>query len=237
MDANEVECAALIQVYGQFDNTYLMNCVRDNPARLVPVVIVDVNQRDAPDVLEDLVQRGAVGVRLCPGDRSPGDDPLTIWRKAAELEIPVDLYGGYADFVATDFAQLAGELPDLTLIIEHLGGIGSEEAPTPVMFESILSLARFPNTYIKLHGLGEICPRPVPFPVPMRFESVPPFMAMAIEAFGPQRVMWGSDFPPVAGREGYRNALSWTRDHLSFCDEAAKHWIFADTAVSVFRMD
>jgi L-fuconolactonase len=36
-------------------------------------------------------------------------------------------------------------------------------------------------------------------------------------AFGPSRLMWGGDFPPVAGREGYRNALHWTLEHLAFC--------------------
>jgi len=49
---------------------------------------------------------------------------------------------------------------------------------------------------IKLPGFGEFCELPCPF------EAVPPLAEMALEAFGPQRVMWGSDYPPVSSREG-----------------------------------
>jgi hypothetical protein len=47
--------------------------------------------------------------------------------------------------------------------------------------------------------------------------------------------MWGSDFPPVAGREGYRHALCWTLEHLAFCSEADKAWIFGKTALSLCK--
>ena len=30
---------------------------------------------------------------------------------------------------------------------------------------------------------------------------------LALGCCGPRRMIWGSDFPPVSGREGYRNAL------------------------------
>jgi L-fuconolactonase len=69
----------------------------------------------------------------------------------------------------------------------------------------------------------------------MRFPNIPPFMEMAYEAFGASRVMWGSDFPPVAGREGYRNALRWPMEHISFRNDADKEWIFAKTALSLFK--
>ena len=69
----------------------------------------------------------------------------------------------------------------------------------------------------------------------MRFHDVPPFMEMAYEAFGARRMMWGSDFPPVAGREGYRNALHWPMDHIPFRDNAEKEWIFGRTALSLFE--
>ena len=28
--------------------------------------------------------------------------------------------------------------------------------------------------------------------------------------------MWGSDFPPVSNREGYKNALNWIKESKSF---------------------
>jgi L-fuconolactonase len=235
MGANGVEKAALVQVRGQFDNRYLIECVRRFPTRFCALVGVDTDRPDAPETLAHWVGEGAIGVRLGPAVRSPGSDSLAIWRKAAELAIAVTAFGSPDEFTSPWFEQVLTELPNLPVIIEHLGRIGRDEAPPYTRFRKILDLARYPNAYIKVHGLGEICPRPMPFPEPMRFPNVPPFMEMAYEAFGASRMMWGSDFPPVAGREGYRNALRWPMEHIPFRNNADKEWIFAKTALSLFK--
>jgi predicted TIM-barrel fold metal-dependent hydrolase len=68
-----------------------------------------------------------------------------------------------------------------------------------------------------------------------RFPSIPPFMEMADDAFGASRLMWGSDFPPVAGREGYRNVRQWTMEHMPLRTDADKEWIFGKTALSLYK--
>jgi L-fuconolactonase len=235
MNANGVAKATLVQVRGQFDNRYLMECVGRFPARVCALVGVDAHSSDAPEMLAHWVDKGAVGVRLDSTVRSPGSESLAIWRAADELGIPVSVFGSPDEFASPEFEQVLAELPNLRVIIEHLGRIGRDEAPPYRRFRQILALARHPNTYIKLHGLGEICPRPMPFPQPMRFANIPPFMEMAYEAFGAGRIMWGSDFPPVAGREGYRNALQWPMEHIPFRSDADKEWVFGKTALSLFR--
>ena len=74
MDQNEVDQAVLVQINGQFDNTYQFECEKRFPGRFVSVVIVDVDRPDAPQQLEALVAKGARGVRLRPDMRSPGVD-------------------------------------------------------------------------------------------------------------------------------------------------------------------
>jgi L-fuconolactonase len=234
MDSNGVEKATLVQVGGEFDNRYLLDCVRRFPSRFCALVGVDTDEADAPELLERWVAEGAVGVRLGPAVRSPGSDPLAIWRKADELGIPVSAFGSSDEFVSPWFEEVLAELPNLPVILEHLGRIGRAEEPRDPTFRKILALARYPNAYVKVHGLGEICPRPIPFPRPMRFPDVPPFMELAYDAFGARRMMWGSDFPPVSGREGYRNALRWTMDHIPFRDGEDREWIFGKTALSLF---
>jgi L-fuconolactonase len=235
MHANGVDKATLVQVRGQFDNRYIMDCVQRFPGRFSPVVIVDTDKPDAPETLARWASEGAEGIRLSPTTRSPGNDPLGIWRKAAELGMPVTCLGSSERFTSPLFTQVAQEFPSLPIIIEHLGGIGRDETPPYPTFRKILALAQYPNTHIKVHGLGEICHRPMPFPVLMRFQNIPPFMTMAYDAFGASRMMWGSDFPPVAGREGYRNALQWTMEHIPFRSEGDKEWLFGKTALSLFR--
>jgi L-fuconolactonase len=88
---------------------------------------------------------------------------------------------------------------------------------------------------MKIPGLGEFCQRPMPFVQPFPFDPVRPLIEMAIEAFGPRRLMWGSDFPPVASREGYRNALRWPMEQVNFTGEEDKEWIFGKTATTLWK--
>src|SRR4051794_41315332 len=174
MDRNGVELAALIQINGQSDNSYQAECVRRYPDRLRSVVIVDTNRPDAPAVLERWVAEGATGVRLRPDVRSPGDDPLAIWRKAAELGITVSCGGSRPDFESDAFAAVFEACPTLPIVIEHLGGLKWTDVdpagPRPKMFE----LARYPNAYVKIHGLGEFSQRAMPVREPLPFvEPIP----------------------------------------------------------------
>ena len=99
------------------------------------------------------------------------------------------------------------------------------------------ALSRFANVTLKFHGLGEFCERNVPMTNPNPFEGqVGPILAMALDAFGPRRMMWGSDWPPVSRREGYGNALNLTRDYLrERCSEDVLAAMFGGTALKVYQ--
>lgn len=235
MTRNAVDYAVLIQINGVYDNSYLVECLRRFPGRFSGVGIVDVGRPDAPEQLAGLADQGIEGVRLNAANRSPGDDPLAIWRKADELGLMVSCAGRVDEFGSPDFEAIIKELPNLRVVIEHLGGGGQDTAPYDA-YRRVLALAQYPNTYMKIPGLGEICARPMPFIQPFPFAgNVPPLVEMAVAAFGARRLMWGSDFPPVAFREGYRNALRWPMEHVSYANAEDKAWIFGDTAAALFR--
>jgi L-fuconolactonase len=239
MDRNRVARAVLVQYLGQYNNEYQFQCIRRYPDRFVSLVLVDAAKPDATEELERLVQRGAKGVRLRANTRSPGDDPLAIWRKAAELGIPVSCSGTNVEFASGEFAQLVREIPDATIILEHMGSTNYPDGePAPYeLRRKVFALARFPNVYIKVHGLGEFCARAMPVTEPFPFElPIPPILDMAYEAFGPQRMMWGSDYPPVSRREGYRNALRLIMDQLRAKSEQARRSIFGQVALDLFGL-
>jgi L-fuconolactonase len=239
MDRNGVEQALLVQYMGQYDNAYQAECVRRYPDRLASVALVDARSPAAVDELERLAEQGARGVRFRPGTRSPGDDPLALWRKASELGLAVSCGGTGAAFASPDFAGLVAALPDLPIVLEHLGSVNhpdGESAPYE-MRAKVFALARFPNVYIKIHGLGEFCTRTNPVQQPFPFETpIPPLLELAYAAFDPKRMMWGSDYPPVSGREGYGNALRWTMEQFSSKSERDKALIFGGVAQRVFRL-
>jgi L-fuconolactonase len=239
MDRNGVEVALLVQIKGYFDNDYQAECVRRFPGRLFSVVAVDTTQADAPDQLERLAEQGAHGVRLAPDTRSPGDDPLAVWRKAAELKLPVSVGGLSEQFAAVEFVQVIETLPSLPIIIEHLGGLkaGDGDAPPHPLRQRIFALARYPNVYIKIHGLGEICTRNMPVTTPFPFDPAGlSILRDAYAAFGPQRLMWGSDYPPVSGREGYTNALQLTMAKFMTKPAAEQTLIFGGVAAEVYGL-
>ena len=199
--------------------------------------MVDTDRPNATERLEEWVKEGMEGIRLGPATRSPGSDPLAIWRKADELGIPVSCQGSDVDqFGSAEFESVIQELPNLNIVIEHLGGGGQDTTPPHDKYRKVLALARYPNTFMKIPGLGELCSRPMPFRQPFPFENVPPLIEMAIDAFGPHRLMWGSNYPPVAGRgEGYRNSLWWTRERVPFKTEEDEEWVFGKTATTLWK--
>ena len=237
MDANGVERAILIQIRGQFDNSYQADCVRRYPDRLASVVCVDPGRADAPQELERLAAEGTTGVRLRPGDRSPGDDPLALWRKAAELGLSISSGGSGPEFADDAFAAIFEELPELPIVVEHLGSVNNprEESPESRPVEKVFGLSRYPNAYLKVPGLGEYASRAMPVKDPFPFvEPIPSLLERAYDAFGPTRMMWGSDFPPVSAREGYRNALAFPMERLANKPEAERAQIFGEVAWSIF---
>ena len=237
MDRNGVEKAVLVQYMGQFDNEYQFQCMCRFPERFASVVLVDVRSPDAADELDRLVDQGASGIRLRPSMRSPGDDPLAIWRKAAELKLPVSCSGTSVDFASDEFANLVQAFPDLPIAIEHLGSVNTpdDEIEHSGIRSKVFALSRFPNVYIKIHGLGEFCKKMRKISGQFPFETpIPNALEMAYEAFGPERMMWGSDYPPVSGREGYGNALRFTLEQFVSKDQKDRNMIFGEVARSVF---
>lgn len=236
MQRNGVDKAVLVQYRGNWAlNSYTVEAARRHRGKFCAVVLVDTSKPDAPRELQQWARAGVCGVRLAPDTRTPGPDPLAIWKKADELGMAVSVLGSVEQFASEDFFRLCQELPHLKIIVEHLASVGADAKPPYETYKKALRLAKLANTYIKTPGLGEICQRPVPFTDPV-FKNVPPVIKMAYDAFGPRRMMWGSDFPPSAGREGYANALNWSREHVStFAKPDEVEWIYGKTAESVFK--
>jgi predicted TIM-barrel fold metal-dependent hydrolase len=189
-------------------------------------------------------------VRLRADVRSPGDDPLAIWREAERVGIAVSCSGGGGALASPQFAELVAAVPRLPIVLEHMAGqhglsgrgqaaerSGNRQVDDGGL-KAVLGLARFPNVYVKLTGLGEFAERAMPVNHPFPFvRPIPPLLDQFCDAFGPGRLMWGSDYPPVSIREGYANALQFPMQELAHKGEADRAQIFGETALKVFPID
>src|SRR5437879_12920918 len=74
MERNGVDHAVLIQMNGQYDNSYQAECAGRHPNQLVSVVVVDPTRLDAADQLAREQERSATGQRL------GATEPQRLWR-------------------------------------------------------------------------------------------------------------------------------------------------------------
>jgi L-fuconolactonase len=237
MNSNDVSEAVLIQHGGTYDNDYLFECAERFPGRFKVTVLVDPEDPDQPGTLAKLAKRGAAGIRLYPQSRAAGKDPLATWKKAGDLGVVVSCLGGTELFAADEFHATVKACPGTTIVVEHLAGAKPTTMPDDPQFRKALELARLPNTYIKIPGLGEFTPRPPRLAPRLNFGKVQPLIEKVYEAWGPRRMMWGSDFPPVAGREGYRNALDGLRNHPALKNGDDGEWVLGKSAAKVWGFD
>ena len=52
--------------------------------------------------------------------------------------------------------------------------------------------------------------------------------------FGPQRLMWGTDWPVVNRHSSYSQALAVARDEMDFLNEKDREWILSKTVERVW---
>jgi L-fuconolactonase len=146
---------------------------------------------------------GLSGVRILPGMPYTGEHlPLLTegrWEPmlaAAERhEVPVVLFLAYHLPLIEGIAR---DHPDLRIIVDHLG---MPAPPTLPLSEALLdtlpdllALARFANVAVKFTGVPALSTEAYPF------AGLWPRLHRVVEAFGPDRLMWGSDYTRVTGR-------------------------------------
>lgn len=101
------------------------------------------------------------------------------------LTLDIEMRPG--DFPA--LLRLAERLPDLRMAIDHLARPVFQLGPTDEWRYGMESAARLPNVFCKISGLlTEV-------ELPWSIAPIRPFVEYALAIFGPQRLMFGSEWP------------------------------------------
>ena len=133
-----------------------------------------------------------------------------------------------------DVVALADAVPELTIVLDHLGKpqVGTPEVPyaahsTP-WAELVHDLAGRPNVSCKLSGL------PAESPGGWTEAQLRPFLDVALDAFGPDRLLFGSDWP-VSGSYGrwIDGVSSWLVDRVG---EHDRHAVLAENAERIYGL-
>jgi predicted TIM-barrel fold metal-dependent hydrolase len=149
-------------------------------------------------------------------------------------------------------AKLANAQPDMTIIVNHLGG-KIDPASGPDEFtkwrECIDAVARCPNVVMKVGGAQQrVGPWEPPFHMHRRATPIDstelcdmlyPWYSHAIAAFGPDRCMFESNFPVDKECVSYRtlwNAFKRIAAKAGL-SETEKAQMFSGTAARVYRLE
>jgi L-fuconolactonase len=118
-----------------------------------------------------------------------------VAERGLAFDVP-DAWPRHLDAVAT----LAADLPQLTVVVDHLGKPPRGSADYPAWRDALAGVAARENTVAKVSGLRMPAQ-------PYSVAALRPTWDTALELFGPSRLMYGGDWPMSVPDGGY--APTW----------------------------
>lgn len=221
-----------------FDNGYSLRAAEERSDRVVGVLgRVDPIGSDLEDrVAEFFSHTAALGLRFVLFNSWSEDwlrdgklDP--IMRLADQNNFPVEIFMPYA---SPDLQRMARRFPSVRIIadhmqIRHVRGIGPRD--TFRYWDETVSLAREPNVWLKVSHFPEAAlAEGYPFPTALdRFRELH-------SEVGADRLIWGSNYPPVARACSYRQSVDFVRKECGFLSAAEKDAILGTNFMSEFAV-
>ncbi|MGP4115238.1 amidohydrolase family protein [Streptomyces sp. 4N509B] len=236
LDAAGVAEAVLVQAEDSEADTAHMLAQADRHDWIVGVVgWVRLDDPDTAARQLDRWQRHPAfrGVRHLVHD-DPRDDFLrlpAVRRSLAMLArrgLPLDVPDAWPRHLA-DVAELADALPDLRIVVDHLGKPPADRDAFAAWRQTLEAVAARPNVVAKVSGLQTPGS-------PLTGETARPAVEAAFELFGPDRLMYGGDWPMTLGHGGYGHAwrvLSTLVGELSGAERAR---VLAGTGRAVYGL-
>ena len=233
MDEAGVAKAAVVHsstTYG-FDNSYVVDGCNQHPDRLVAVGSVDMLADDVAATIKGWAGKGLAGLRIFTGGSTKDFDPSELdnpksfkaWEMLAELGLPMCIQTGPVGL--PQVAMLARKFPRVNIILDHLGRPDVLDGPPYANAASLFEIADIPNIFMKL------TPR-IFGDVKKDKASAETFFPRVVEAFGAQRMAWGSNFPTSPGT--LAEILATAQAGLASLSADDQAWIFGKTAQRLY---
>ena len=230
MKKNGVERTVIIQViHYRWDNSYLASVLKQYPKMFHGVARVNPEDPAAPDHLSKLVKEQRFrGVRLSPAASAAGDwikgllmPPL--WKRCQELKVPMTLLMPVTRCV--DAAALIEKHPDLTVVVDHMADSPIDK---PQELEKLMALKRYPKVFVKISHTWSLSKQEFPW------RDTHDQVKRLYDAFGPRRLMWGTDWPVSEHKARYEQTLAVVRDEMKFLNDEDKSWMLSKTVERVW---
>ena len=128
-----------------------------------------------------------------------------------------------------EVTALVRDVPEVTFILDHLGKPRVAATLDTAWARDLRGLAALPNVYCKLSGLATEATDP-------HDPDLVAFLRLALDAFGPDRCLVGSDWPVLTSVMGYGRWRAVVLEAIADLTAAEQRQVMAETAVTVYRI-
>ena len=235
MKANGVEKTVIVHViHYRWDCRYAGDVIKGHRDKFMGVCRINPEADDAVKELDRWVKEyGFHGVRLSPSADAKGDwindRPRMdrIFDRAAELKVPMCILCSSTRL--PDVEKVIERHKDkLDVCIDHMADCPIDE---PGELKKLLALARFPRAFVKISHLWSLSKEKYPY------KDTHDQVKRLYDKFGPERLMWGTDWPGVDEHCGYAKALALYRDEIKFFTAEDRRWILGGTALKLWPFE
>jgi len=241
LDVGEVQIEALIfvqanPVWDEVDQeTAWVQHLREGDRRIQALVAGVPLDRGAAAVnasLERLShESGVAGVRQLIQDEPEGFSLQAPFveavRLAGQLGLTVDLC--VRNHQITEVTKLAQRCPEVTFVLDHLGKPDVAAGQWTDWLHDIKAMARLDNVRCKLSGLTTEAGEGT-----RGMNNIPRYLRAAVDAFRPERCLFGSDWPNAGLQISYAGWVSLVLDSVSDLAAHERDRVMRGTALEVY---
>lgn len=203
------------------DNAWALDVAERYPKRFAVIGRFDARAADARDQLRGwLTQKGMLGVRMSfhvkPFIDWLDDGSLDwFWKDCEQLDLPIS---ALVPGTVHKLRPVLDRHPGLKLLIPHMACPLDTHVPEAfAKLDDLLALARYPNVFVMVSSAPCFSNEDYPF------RDLHPYLRRIYDAYGPRRILWGSDLSRLKGT--YKECLDLFRYELDFLSEDDKEWI------------
>ena len=182
-------CAIQTSTFYRFDNRYICDSSAANRSWIAGVCTLDPDDPHSPGLLKHYVQKyGIKGMHSIPasGGRLDHSGVRALWKSGLEAGIVINVLAGHDKTDEVD--RMLTAFPRLRVVLDHC--MNPKAGPElDAIVADVLRLARHKNLHAKLTFIPTGSATGYPCA-----DMHAPCMKI-IDAYGPERCIWGSDFP------------------------------------------
>lgn len=129
-----------------------------------------------------------------------------LWTAAERAGLPLQIF--VSNTLMPHIERTVQKHPGLKVLVNHLGLTAGHDEGAFVDYANLLALARYPNVAVKASCMPFYSKDAYPFP------KLHPFMRQALDAFGPTRYFWGTDYSRLPASCSYRQSVTMFTEEL-----------------------